>query len=110
MNCLLWQCLNKCRTAVAKALGVADLDLELSMGMSQDFEKAVSMSLLCGGMFMRTIEQMWPCLPKKGTKCQFGHPVFIIALKKKMQHVNFILRVSTVHSTKVKLLLLKLRW
>ena len=44
---VLWQCLNECRKAVAKALGVAELDLELSMGMSQDFEKAVSISFMC---------------------------------------------------------------
>ena len=44
---VLWQCLNECRKAVARALGVAELDLELSMGMSQDFEKAVSISFMC---------------------------------------------------------------
>ena len=47
MDFVLWQCLNECRKAVAKALGVAELDLELSMGMSQDFEKAVSISFMC---------------------------------------------------------------
>ncbi|KAK7485863.1 hypothetical protein BaRGS_00022858 [Batillaria attramentaria] len=36
-----FQCLVQCRKEVAEALGVAELDLELSMGMSHDFEHAI---------------------------------------------------------------------
>lgn len=42
--CLL-QCLIDCRKEVAKALNLDEWELELSMGMSQDFEKAVSIYL-----------------------------------------------------------------
>ncbi|XP_076471615.1 pyridoxal phosphate homeostasis protein-like [Babylonia areolata] len=36
-----FQCLCECRKAVSEALGMAELELELSMGMSQDFERAI---------------------------------------------------------------------
>ncbi|KAK7109787.1 pyridoxal phosphate homeostasis protein-like [Littorina saxatilis] len=36
-----FQCLSECRKMVASALGVEEQDLELSMGMSQDYERAV---------------------------------------------------------------------
>lgn len=36
-----FQCLVKCRKEVAGALGVEELELELSMGMSHDFEHAI---------------------------------------------------------------------
>ena len=35
------QCLKKCREETAEALGLDPADLELSMGMSGDFESAV---------------------------------------------------------------------
>lgn len=34
-------CLAECRARVAEALGVAEAELELSMGMSADFEQAI---------------------------------------------------------------------
>lgn len=37
------QTLSNCRTEVCKALGIAEHLCELSMGMSGDFEQAVSM-------------------------------------------------------------------
>lgn len=40
--CLSFQCLVQCRQKVAEVLGVGELELELSMGMSHDFEHAVS--------------------------------------------------------------------
>ncbi len=36
------QCLDKCRQEVCSKLGLETSNVELSMGMSQDFEKAVS--------------------------------------------------------------------
>lgn len=36
-----FKCLMECRATVAKALNIQEMDLELSMGMSQDFEKAI---------------------------------------------------------------------
>ncbi|KAL4457402.1 hypothetical protein ABPG75_012267 [Micractinium tetrahymenae] len=38
-----FQCLSDCRKAVAEALGLPEAELELSMGMSGDFEQAVEM-------------------------------------------------------------------
>ncbi|KAI7835585.1 hypothetical protein COHA_010507 [Chlorella ohadii] len=38
-----FQCLSDCRKAVCEALGLAEADVELSMGMSGDFEQAVEM-------------------------------------------------------------------
>lgn len=36
-------CLTECRAKVAEAIGVDEASLELSMGMSGDFEQAVEM-------------------------------------------------------------------
>ncbi|KAL8560273.1 hypothetical protein ACOMHN_006004 [Nucella lapillus] len=36
-----FECLTECRKVVSEALGISELDLELSMGMSQDFEHAI---------------------------------------------------------------------
>ena len=41
------QCLEKCREDVCSKLGLEPSDVELSMGMSQDFEQAVRRSSLC---------------------------------------------------------------
>jgi len=38
-----FECLSKCRAEVAQALGLREDELELSMGMSGDFENAISM-------------------------------------------------------------------
>jgi len=38
-----FECLSRCRDEVAMALGLAPGDLELSMGMSGDFERAIEM-------------------------------------------------------------------
>ena len=38
-----FECLARCRAEVAAALGASEADLELSMGMSGDFENAVAM-------------------------------------------------------------------
>ncbi len=35
------QCLEKCREEICSKLGMEPSDVELSMGMSQDYEKAV---------------------------------------------------------------------
>lgn len=35
------QCLEKCREDICSKLGLEPSDVELSMGMSQDYEKAV---------------------------------------------------------------------
>jgi uncharacterized pyridoxal phosphate-containing UPF0001 family protein len=40
-------CLMQCRAEVAKALGVPEDSLELSMGMSGDFEQAVRRCCCC---------------------------------------------------------------
>jgi uncharacterized pyridoxal phosphate-containing UPF0001 family protein len=47
LNCILYiivtlQCLKKVRDEVCHALGISIDSLELSMGMSEDFEHAVS--------------------------------------------------------------------
>lgn len=49
-----FQCLANCRTEVCKALGMAEEQCELSMGMSGDFELAVSLMLL--GLFSSTTD------------------------------------------------------
>ncbi|KAK3265329.1 hypothetical protein CYMTET_25979 [Cymbomonas tetramitiformis] len=38
-----FECLNNCRSTVAEELGIPAQDLELSMGMSGDFEQAIEM-------------------------------------------------------------------
>lgn len=38
-----FECLNNCRSAVAEELGIPAQELELSMGMSGDFEQAIEM-------------------------------------------------------------------
>lgn len=38
-----FECLSKCRKEVAQALGLNETDIELSMGMSGDFEQAIEM-------------------------------------------------------------------
>ena len=48
---LLVQCLADCRDKISKELGINAEDLELSMGMSGDFEPAVSIPF-----FIATIE------------------------------------------------------
>ena len=48
---LYFQVLIECRTAVAGALGVAAESLELSMGMSGDYEHAVSQEALLPFLF-----------------------------------------------------------
>ena len=36
-----WQCLSDCRDRICRDLGLSPTDVELSMGMSGDFEQAV---------------------------------------------------------------------
>ena len=43
--CFSFQCLVECRKNVCEKLGLSTEDVELSMGMSNDFDKAVSVLL-----------------------------------------------------------------
>lgn len=47
--CVL-QCLAKCREEVCQALNLQSGDVDLSMGMSGDFEQAVCTALLTEGL------------------------------------------------------------
>ena len=55
----LLQCLERCRAEVCAALGLQPSQLELSMGMSGDFEQAVSAVLSCCSRSILLLSCYW---------------------------------------------------
>ena len=58
------QCLADCRDKISKELDINPEDLELSMGMSGDFEPAVSLHLLAAHVYygvaaVGTVQSAW---------------------------------------------------
>lgn len=65
--CHVSQCLKEVRSEVSKVVGLPEEDLELSMGMSGDFEQAVR-------VFQASLQDRPRLLIARGTSCQLASP------------------------------------